>query len=55
MIKHERHRLSFHNKDGSLTYPGEWVLTWVLSGSVWHLIAMVPISEYLPAHAERER
>lgn len=47
-VKHERMTLPhFRNLDGSLTYPGEYVLTWVRSGSVWHLVSMVPLSEYL--------
>lgn len=35
-------------KHEPVTLPdGEYVLTWVRSGSVWHLVSMVPLSEYL--------
>lgn len=47
MIKHEKHRLTFRHLDGTLIYPGVTVLTWMLVGSVWHLIGMAPLSEYI--------
>lgn len=45
MFKQEKHRLTFRHLNGTLIYPGVTVLTWMLVGSVWHLIGMEPLSE----------
>ncbi len=40
MIKREVRRLSSQHRDGSLMFPRPMILTWVLIGSVWHLVGM---------------
>lgn len=43
MIKQEIRTFSSQNLDGSLKYPGRWLLTWAKCGALpWTLIGMEP-------------
>lgn len=42
MIKCEIRQLSSRNRDGTAMYPGQWLLTWMLVGAVWHLLSIEP-------------
>lgn len=47
-IKQERVRLTSQHRDGSLMFPGVWVLTWVSAAWGWLLVAMEPEEQVKP-------